>query len=82
MSPQMTIRIDPETKVKLSRLTRMEGKTTSQMVGDLIEEYIRENDIATYVDDLWDRIGGELSSKGTKQEDINRAIEESRRGRR
>lgn len=81
METQMIIRIDPEVKDRFNRLARIEGKTTSQMVRELIEEYIREKDIGTYIDDLWDRIGGKLKSKGIKQTDVNRAIKESRRTR-
>ena len=81
MTTQIIIRIDSETKTRLNRLARVEGKTTSQMVRDLIEDYIREKDIATYIDDLWNRIGGRLRSKGIKQKDVNRAINESRRSR-
>jgi predicted DNA-binding protein len=81
MTTQMIIRIDPEMKSRLNRLARVEGKTTSQMVRELIEGYIREKDIGTYIDDLWDRIGRKLRSKGIKQRDINRAIKESRRSR-
>jgi len=81
MTTQMIIRIDSDMKNRLNRLARVEGKTTSQMVRELIEDYIREKDIGTYIDDLWDRIGGKLRSKGIKQRDINRAIKESRRSR-
>jgi len=81
MTTQMIIRIDTEVKNRLNRLARVEGKTTSQMVRELIEDYIREKDIGTYIDDLWDRIGGKLRSKGIKQADIDRAIKESRRSR-
>jgi predicted DNA-binding protein len=81
MTTQMIIRIDSETKTRLNRLARVEGKTTSQMVRELIEDYIKEKDIGTYIDDLWDRIGGKLKSKGIKQREINRAIKESRRSR-
>ncbi len=81
MTTQMIIRIDPEVKVKLSKLARMEGKTTSQMVRELIEDYTKERDIGTYIDDLWGRIGGKLRSKGIKQGDIDRVIKESRRSR-
>ena len=81
MTTQMIIRIDSKLKSKLSKLARVEGKTTSQMVRELIEDYIREKDIGTYIDDLWDRIGGKLRSKGINQRDINRAIKESRRNR-
>jgi predicted DNA-binding protein len=79
MATQMIIRIDPEIKDRFNKLVRVEGKTTSQMVRELIEDYIKERDIGTYVDDLWTRIGGKLRSKGVKQRDISRAIKEARK---
>ena len=81
MATQLIIRIDSEMKNRLNKLARVEGKTTSQMVRELIEGHIREKDIATYIDDLWDRIGGKLRSKGIDQRDIRRAIKESIRSR-
>ena len=81
MTTQMIIRMDSEMKNKLNKLARVEGKTTSQMVRELMEDYIREKDIGTYIDNLWDRIGGKLRSKGVTQRDINRAIKESRKSR-
>jgi hypothetical protein len=81
MTTQMIIRIDPDTKNRLSKLARVEGKTTSQMIRELIENYIREKDIGSYIDKLWDRIGGKLRAKGVNQRDINRAIKESRKSR-
>jgi predicted DNA-binding protein len=82
MTTQMIIRMDPDLKNRFNRLARVEGKTTSQMVRELIEDYIKERDIGTYVDDLWDRIGGKLKSKGVKQRDIDIAIKEVRKSRR
>jgi predicted DNA-binding protein len=81
MTTQMIIRIDSGMKNRLNKLARMEGKTTSQMVRELIEDYLREKDIGTYIDDLWDRIGGKLRSKGINQRDIHGAIKESRKSR-
>jgi predicted DNA-binding protein len=81
MTTQMIIRINSETKNRLVKLARVEGKTTSQMVRDLIEDYIKEKDIGSYIDNLWDRIGGKLRAKGINQTDINRAIKESRKSR-
>jgi predicted DNA-binding protein len=81
MATQMIVRIDPEVKNRLNKLARVEGKTTSQVVRKLIEDYIKERDIGTYIDDLWDRIGGKLRSKGISQKDIPGAIKESRRSR-
>ena len=81
MTTQMMIRVDPEMKNRLNKLARMEGKTTSQMVRELIEDYVMEKDIGAYIDNLWDRIGGKLKSKGISQRDISRAIRASRRSR-
>jgi predicted DNA-binding protein len=78
MTTQMIIKIDPEIKGRLTKLARAEGKTTSQLVRDLIEGYVKERDIGTYVDDLWNRIGGKLKSRGAKPKDIERAIREAR----
>jgi len=79
MTKQMIIRINPAVKDKLNKLARTEGKTTSQMVRELLEDYIKERDISTYIDDLWDRIGGKLRSKRVKPRDINSAIKAVRK---
>ena len=78
MTTQMIIRIDPDIKSKFNKLVRVEGKTTSQMVRELIEGYIKERDIGVYIDDLWGRIGQKLRSKGKKQRDIISVIKETR----
>jgi predicted DNA-binding protein len=82
MTTQMIVRIDREVKERFNKLVRVEGKTTSQMVRELIENYIRERDIGTYIDDLWDRIGRKLKSKGIRQRDIDKTIKEVRKSRR
>ena len=70
MTTRMIIRIEPELKDKVSRFARAEGKTTSDVVRKLIEEYISSRDIAAYVDNLWERIGGRLSAQGVTAERI------------
>ncbi len=82
MSTQMIIRIDDEIKNRLNKLARIEGKTTSEMVRGLIEEYIQERDIGAYIDDLWNRTGKKLRSKGVTPATINRAVKASRREQR
>jgi len=81
MTTQMIVRIDSEVKERFNKLARVEGKTSSQMVRELIEDYIKERDIGTYVDDLWGRVGGKLRSKGVKPRDVNKAIREARKSR-
>lgn len=81
MTTQLIVRIDSEVKERFNKLVRVEGKTSSQMVRELIEGYIKERDIGVYVDDLWGRIGGKLRSKGVKPRDVNKAIKEARKSR-
>ena len=79
MSTQMIIRIDEEVKNRLNKLARIEGKTTSGMVRELIEEYIEEHDIGAYIDDLWNRTGKKLKSKGVTSATINKAVKAARK---
>lgn len=79
MTTQMIIRIDEGIKNRLNKLARLEGKTTSEMVRELIEERIKERDIGAYVDDLWNRIGGKLKAKNVTPVTINKAIKASRK---
>jgi len=79
MSMQMIIRIDPELKDRLAKLARIEGKSTSQLVREVMEDYINERDIGAYIDDLWKRVGDKLESKGLKLMDINKAIKDARK---
>jgi predicted DNA-binding protein len=78
---QMIVRIDSELKDRLSRLARNEGKTASQMVREIIRDYIKERDIGAYIDELWSRIGTKFTSRGVRPADINKAIAETRKKR-
>jgi predicted DNA-binding protein len=79
MNTQMLIRIDDEIKEKLGRLARKQGKSYSQMVREILGEYVRERDIEGYVDDLWLRIGRTLKAKKVKAGDVAAAIKAVRR---
>jgi predicted transcriptional regulator len=78
MSDQMIVRIDPELKNKVSSLAKAEGKSISAVVRDLLVDYVRNRDIAAYVDDLWERIGGKFASRGITPADIRKAIKAAR----
>jgi predicted DNA-binding protein len=82
MSDQLMIRLDPELKQQLERLSRSEGKTTSRMVRELIRDYIKEHDIAAYIDGLWERVGKKLGARGIRSADVAKAIAETRKGSR
>jgi len=78
MKKQMIIRIDKETKDKFNRIARMEGKTSSEKVRELVNTYIADNDLSSVVDDLWSRISKKIKMKGFKEEDIDTVIKEVR----
>jgi antitoxin component of RelBE/YafQ-DinJ toxin-antitoxin module len=78
MTTQMIVRLDPELKAQMQKLARAEGKTSSQVVRELVENYVTERDMPGAIDQLWDRIGGHLRSRGVKSPDISTAIKEVR----
>lgn len=78
MATQMMVRIDPELKTKINNLAKAEGKNVSEVVRELLEDYVRDRDIGAYIDDLWERIGGKLKSRGHTPKDIQRAIRKVR----
>jgi hypothetical protein len=79
MTTQMIVRIDPKKREQLTRLSRAEGKATSELVRELIDNFIREHDIGGYIDDLWQRTGSIMTKKGRSVKDIARMIKESRK---
>ncbi|MBW1715142.1 MAG: ribbon-helix-helix protein, CopG family [Deltaproteobacteria bacterium] len=78
MSTQMIVRIDPELKTKVNNLAKSEGKSISEVVRELLEEYVKDRDIGLYIDDLWKRIGAKLESRGFGPKDIKSVIQEVR----
>ena len=78
MTTQMIVRINPELKNKVNSLARAEGKSVSEVVRELLEDYVKNRDIALYIDDLWQRIGDKLVSRKVGPKDIQRAIQEVR----
>jgi predicted DNA-binding protein len=78
MSTQMIVRIDPELKAKVNNLAKSEGKNVSEVVRELLEDYVKDRDIGLYIDDLWKRIGTKLESRGFGPKDISRIIQEVR----
>jgi predicted DNA-binding protein len=81
MTRQMVIRIDEETKEKFQRVSRMEGKTASEKMRELIDNYVRKADLSQVVDDLWERIGAKSRQKGFSEKDVDRIIRETRTSR-
>ncbi len=79
MSSQLVVRIDSELKEKISMLARSEGRSTSDLVRDLLKEYLEERDIGKYIDGLWERICSKLTEKGFGLNDIESVVSEVRK---
>ena len=78
MTTQMIVRIDPDLKAKVNHFAKVEGKSVSVVVRELLEDYVKNRDIGPYIDNLWGRIGGKLTSSGVGPKDVKRAIRDVR----
>ena len=78
MTTQMIVRIDPDLKAKVNNFAKVEGKSVSEVVRELLEEYVKNRDIGSYIDNLWERIGGKLASSEVGPKDVKRVIREVR----
>ena len=78
MTTQMIVRVNPDLKNKVNTLAKAEGKSVSEVVRELLEDYVKNRDIGLYVDDLWQRIGDKLTSRKIGPKEIQRAIQEVR----
>ncbi len=81
MADQLIVRIDPELKNKASRLAKTEGKSLSEMIRKLLEDYIKSRDIGGYIDNLWDKIGEKMKDKGYTEKNIDSVIREVRKNK-
>ena len=78
MTTQMMVRIDPDLKAKVNNFAKVEGKSVSEVVRELLEEYVKNRDIDSYISNLWNRIGGKLTSSGFAPKDVKSIIRDVR----
>jgi predicted DNA-binding protein len=78
MTTQMIVRIDSTLKNKVSNFAKAEGKNVSEIVRELLESYVKNRDIGSYIDDLWSRIGTKIKNKGFGSDDIDSIIQKIR----
>jgi hypothetical protein len=81
MGDQILIRMDPALKEQLARAAKMEGKTSSEVVRALVEDYLRQRDVGAYVDSLWERFGQDFKARKLTARDIPAAVKASRKSR-
>jgi predicted DNA-binding protein len=78
MTTQMIVRIDPALKNKVGNFAKAEGKNVSEIVRELLEGYVKNRDIGSYIDDLWSRIGTKIKKQGFGPDDIDSIIQKVR----
>jgi len=78
MTTQVIVRIDPKLKEQINKLAKAEGKNISELVRELLENYVKERDIGKYIDDLWERIGTKMKKRGITPSDVDKAIRQVR----
>jgi predicted DNA-binding protein len=78
MTKSLIVRMDEEKKVRLDRLARRRGKTSSQVIRELVDNYIERHDMRGYLGKLMEEMGEDMKRKGITQRDINKAIKEVR----
>ena len=81
MGDQILIRMDPALKEQLAKAAKMEGKTSSEVVRALVEDYLKQRDVGAYVDSLWERFGKDFKSRKLTAKDIPAAVKASRKAR-
>lgn len=79
MEEQLFVRIDKETKAAFMELARQEGKTASEVIRQMVDQYIKERDMSVYLSRLMDRMSERVQGRGYDQGDVERVIDEVRR---
>ena len=77
---QVLIKLPPELKNKVKLLANKEGKNFSMIVRELLENYIKQRDIESHIDNIWEKIGNEL--KQIEPEKIDELIHKIRKEKR
>ncbi|MBI5047539.1 MAG: CopG family transcriptional regulator [Deltaproteobacteria bacterium] len=78
MESQMIVRIDSNIKDKFSKIVRMEGKSSSEKIREMIENYISQKDFAAVVDRVWNNISAEFKKREISEGDIENVIKKVR----
>ena len=77
-SADLSLRAKRSNLITALVLRGLPRRFASEVVRELIEGYVRDRDISSYIDDLWERVGDKLAARRVKRQDIQRAIREVR----
>jgi hypothetical protein len=75
---QLNVRISKKKLTLFKTVVKRQGENVSTVLEHIIQQYIKDNDISAYIDDLWHRAGDKMK-KHHSLKDIPRIIGEVRR---
>lgn len=75
------IRLDPKTKAALQKIAKNEGRSVSDVMRQLVQDYIKDKDMAAYIDDVWSRMGSKMKQSKVDEKKIREAIKEVRKAK-
>ena len=81
MNSALLVKIDEDLKERVARLAKREGRNTSEVVRELLAEYLKERDISSYIESLWTRIGDRIREEGFTEKDVAKAIADYRKSK-
>ncbi len=79
MSTSLIVRMDKEKKERFDRMARRRGKSSSEVIRELVDGYIERHDMRGYLAPIWDEISADFKKRNITQKDINEAIKEVRK---
>ncbi|HEY6171486.1 MAG TPA: ribbon-helix-helix protein, CopG family [Candidatus Kapabacteria bacterium] len=82
MNTSILIRVDKEKKERFERMARRRGKTTSEVVRELMDEYIQKYDMKGYLSEVMKEIGDGLRRDGYTVDDVDKVIKEYKKEKR
>jgi len=81
MTSQLVVRLNKDQKERFQQIARMEGKSSSDVLREMVDKYIDERDAMKRFEELWDSIGKQLKENGITEEDIKKEIKAYRKER-
>ena len=74
---QLNVRISKKKLLLFKSIVKQQGENVTAVLEQIMQRYIKENDIGAYIDDLWKRAGNKMKKNYTVK-DIPRLINEVR----
>lgn len=78
MTTQLIVRVDKEKKALFDRKARISGKSSSEVIRELMDTYVQRQDMRGYLGKLLAEMGTQMKKDGFTVDDVPRIIKEVR----